>query len=398
MKKLLWGLTLLILLVPLVSATPLPLTIEQVEIDGFDITNSQFRVERGENIEFKVKFRSAIDLENIDIHLDVNGYKYQAIHTSKHLRTIDANDSEGITLQLDLPDDVEDDFYSLRLTISNRIDRFEQEYKLHIDQADTLVSITDIIINPANNIKAGGSLLAFARVENKGEQKEKNVRITVSIPDLGQSQTGYINDIDVDEEEESPELLLRIPRCADSGVYDIVVEAQYDNRRETVKKSQIIQIKADDSCTTKGPTSVVTGLHLATIAQGQGIMFPFTITNGEPTPQAYTIMINGLESWANAQISPSNTLLIDGGEQETFYVFTTANSNAQEGPKTFTATIQSNGKVLEQISLTANVVKTKNAFSTAQKVLGVILVALLIILIIVVVMLNIEKSNNKKYY
>jgi uncharacterized membrane protein len=403
-KIMTWGLALMIMLLalPLVAAGTLPISIEQTKIDGFDINNSQFKVERGDDIEFKVKFTTSKDLTDIDVNLDVSGYKYgntDPINARKHIRNINANDSEPVTLHLDLPDDVEDDFYTLRLSISDRTDIFEQTFKLHIDQADTLVRIVDVIINPANDIKGGGTLLAFARVENQGDQKEKNVRVTISLPELGQSQTAFIDDIDQEDEEESPELLLRIPRCTQAGLYDLVTQVKYDDRREQTQSVQQIRITPDNTCTTTtGPTTVVTGVNLATIAQGQGVVFPFMITNGEPTAQAFTITITGLEDWANVRVSPGATLVLDSAEQATFYVFTTANKNAAQGPKTFMATISSGGEIIEQLSITANVVKGKSTFTPTQTILAAFLILLLIILVIVAIMLGFNRNNKTKSY
>jgi len=95
---------------------------------------------------------------------------------------------------------------------------------------------------------AGTALLASVRVENKGEKDEDDVRVKVSIPSLGVSATEYIEQIDGEDEEETEEMYLRLPKCAKPGVYDVEVDVEYNEGRDSVHGKQQINVYEDPAC------------------------------------------------------------------------------------------------------------------------------------------------------
>ena len=162
---------------------------------------------------------------------------------------MDANESRKFTLHLRISEDVEEDNYRLRVLITDRDgDAVLQNYNLKIDVERHDLSIEDIVLTPSGVVTAGQALLATVRVENQGEQDEDDVRIDFSIPALGVSGTDYIDEIEDDDEEESEEMFMRVPLCAETGVYDAEVVVTFDEGHQTERKLTRVRIEANPQC------------------------------------------------------------------------------------------------------------------------------------------------------
>jgi hypothetical protein len=88
-------------------------------------------------------------------------------------------------------------------------------------------------------------------------------------------------------------------------------------------------------------------------------------------------------------MSPSSTVVLEGGKTQTLYIFVDADKKAPQGAQVLTATISSSGEQLEQVALTANV--TKAPRNTLKIVLEVILILLVVLLVIVGLIIGFSK-------
>jgi uncharacterized membrane protein len=309
--------------------------------------------------------------------------------------TFDAD--TGVTyrkkLQIDLHSFFEEDDYKLRLIYSDRNgDEIVQNYNIKIDVPRHGMMVRDVVFNPEGRVKAGSALLSVVRVRNMGEKDQEDVKVTVSIPQLGASASDFIDEVkNNDDEEETEELYLRIPQCSKAGVYDVQIEVAYDDgfRKEYVTKQMEVLASetCDDAGTTasgKAKTTITIGSQLENVAQGATAVFPLTITNSGRTSKSYTVGVEAAD-WADVKVSPTSTMVLDGGKTQTVYVFVTAASDAPVGAQVLTATVSSGGQQLEQIALTANVAKSgKGVLRTLLEWGLIILVVLLIILGLIV--------------
>jgi uncharacterized membrane protein len=138
-------------------------------------------------------------------------------------------------------------------------------------------------------------------------------------------------------------------------------------------------------------TTLAVGSKMETMKQGEGAVYPITITNAGRESRSYTVTVDA-QDWANVKITPSSTVLLDGGKTQTLYVFVEADEKAAEGAHVLTATVSSSGEQLDQIALTANV--TKAASNTLKIVLEVVLIALVVLLVIVGLIIGISKLRD----
>jgi uncharacterized membrane protein len=404
--------------------------IEWVKINGdkFDFADGDevLRIERGDTLDIRVKLHASENIEDVEIAADILGYEYNdfaRISDSTALFDMDADDTEVKELTLIMPANADKDKYDLRIRVAGRTGPSnEQRVALKLVGARHQVNIKDVILSPSNSVQAGRALLATVRVKNYGEQDEDGVKITVDIPALGVSASDYIDELEEDESTTSEELYLRVPNCAEAGLYDVVVTVEFDEGYERDTASTGILVTEGELCKPVGedteptapstPQTVISvGATSQDVAMGAGgVVYPVTITNAGKSSKTYTMSVEGADSFADVSISPSSTMVVNGGETKSAFVFLTAKSTAAEGQRMFTLTVSSGGEVLQQIPLTANVVRGQQTFGAfpwerVKRGLEIGLVVLVILLVILGLIIGFNKlkgneqgSDNKTYY
>lgn len=389
------------------AADNVPVYIEDVKIDGDSLEawdTNRLEIERGEEIEVKVILTAMAEAENVQVEAEIKGYEYDDRESTSditHIFDVEENVTYSKKLYVPIPAKVEEDRYKLWITITDRNDDpIIAGYNLQIDAPRHSIIIKDIILTPENEIRAGKPLLAAVRVKNLGDRDEDNVKVIVSVPSLGLSQSAYIDEVEAGDSETSEDIYLdRIPVCAEAGFYDVVVEVEYDEGYEEVSKVTSIAVVDSDMCEASqasGEPNVVVGSTLENIVPGNGgAIYPITILNNAGTSRTFSVTVDGVDDWGTVKISPTNTVVIEGGDSESVYVFVAANAKAASGQQVFTATVKSGSETIKQATLTANIVEPEtNGWGKAKKGLEIALVVLVALLVILGLIIGFSKLKN----
>lgn len=188
---------------------------------------------------------------------------------------------------------------------------------------------------------------------------------------------------------------MRIPQDARTGTYPVFVTVEFDEGFERVTEEYAIRVVGLDTMMpppgmeqppveepVKERTVITIGPETQDAARGEGgAIFPITIQNEGRQTKSYTIGITGAEEFATVRISPSNLVMVDGGETKVVYIFVAAREGTSVGPHLFNMEVRAGDQVLEQIPLTLNVVEPQEratGMGTAVKVLFIILIVLVI--------------------
>lgn len=401
LKVLLLTLLMIIAIAGAVSAAPLPVQIDNVEIDGVDLApdrTTRLDIERGQTVDVEILVTATEDIDDVEAEAFLSGFEYNKWEPASDIvgpKNLQANTQYKFEFEIPISDEFEKDDYKLRVLLTNRDhEELIQRYNLKIDVPRHQLRIDDVVFYPESSVKAGSALLATVRVENKGEMQEDDVKIKVAIPDLGVSATEYINEIeDEDEEEETEELFLRIPQCAEPGLYNAEITVYFGEKHYSEKITKTIQVTENPLCSAdeKPKTTITLGSQMETIEQGQSAIYPITISHSGRESKSYTLTVDSAD-WANVKITPSSTIILDSAKTQTMYVFVEADKKAPEGAQVLTATISSSGEQLEQVTLTANI--TKAPSNVLKIVLEVILIALVVLLVIVGLIIGISKLRD----
>ncbi len=379
-----------------VSAAPVPVTVDSVKIDGDTIApaaTNRLSLERNQDIEVKVSLTALSDADNIEITAEISGYEYGDVTDTSDLFDVEANTTYRKTLDLTLPDRLDQDDYKLKIMVSSRDDEtVTQYYNIKVDTVRHGLIIKDVTFSPENEVKAGRALLATARIKNVGEKDEDGVKVSVEIPDLEVKNSVYIDEVESDDSITSEEIYLRMPNCAASGEYKATVTVSYNDGDSEISEDYLINVVEDaDLCKGTGKTVLTIGPESQEVVAKETAIYALTLTNEGSSAKTYTISVSGLDDWATAEVSPSNAIVVDAKATEAAYIYVTADKGANAGDHMFSVTVASSGETLQQVPLTATV---KGSVSSVKKVLEVSLIVLVVLLVVLGLIIGLKKSKS----
>ena len=389
------------------------ITINKVEVNDDPITESSTSyvqgVEKGDEIEIKVHVTSNESVENVKVDAELSGDVHDDV-IGDDTKTFDMK--AGVTyvkkLNLKLSKRMEQDTYTLYVDVRGRhSDQDSKTYSLEVDAPKHNVEIRDIILSPENEVKAGRALLASVRIKNRGEEKEEDLKVKISIPELGISASDYVDELDEEDGDDdsttSEELYLRIPDCAEAGTYTLIASVEYDDGDEEVTGTTSIEIVESNTCqATAAPvqeeskTIITIGPEVQDATVGTSVMYSVTLTNDGSTSKSYTIAVDGAD-WADLTITPTNVLVVGASESKSAFINLEATKDATAGEQTFAVSISSGDKVLKQVPLKANVIKASlGGLKKALEIGLVILVVLLVILGLIIGFNKLKSGNDEE--
>ena len=427
--------TLLILLIgvlgisTLVSASS-DITISRVTVDDVELllsdpTLNTVSFERGNTIEVRVEFMSTGPHSDARVRTWISGYEFDDVSD----KTAPFDMVQGVryvkTLHLDIPEDidvegVDNDRFSLKIEISGKDEALIVEtFTLKIDKIRHKLNIMDVIFYPSNTVEPGRALRAVVRVENLGQQKEDDVLVRVSIPDLGISTRTYIDELSADQESNdddeetsasSRDLVLTIPQDAKPGEYDVEVDVEYSRGHETVTKRSTILVEESGSVTpsvvtptgSEAPQAIISiDTTTQDIAQGSEALYKVMVANLGKERILYTVAIEGEGAWGTSRVSPS-FISVDSNQAGEAFVYLKANDNAPIGQQSFRVNVLSNGKTVKTLDLRANVVAKATQLGNlgllknGLEISFVILIVILIILGLIIAFRRVGSRESRR--
>lgn len=392
------------------------LQILEVELDEDTLdassTNEIMGVDKGDEFEIKVHLKALADIDDLQIEAYIRGYDHDdLIEDITDVFDMRNGTKRTKKLTLKLPKRMDRDGYKLRVTAADRNgDTLEVTYDLDIDVGRHDIAIRDVILSPANGVKAGRALLATVRVRNYGSREEDDVKVTFSIPELGVAASDYIDELaedgDKKDSKSTEELYLRIPACVDAGTYEAIVEVEYEDGDEVTRKVLDVEVFEDETCGVAPigggeakpveKTVITIGPESQDITKGAGgVMYPVTITN-PGNKKTYVISVTAGD-WGTFRVSPTNVVTVDKDETETVYIYAVANDDAPAGEQVFGVAIKSGDKTIDEVTLKANVLEGKAVgIGGLKRVMEIGLIVLVVILVILALIIGFNKLKGNE--
>lgn len=387
MNKIFKGiLVLALLLVSTNIVSAASFDIDKVEVDGTVMTAGKtVFTERGEDLTVSVWLTGTAHSNDVRVKAYIGGYEYDDVRDVSEIFEVEENVSYRKTLHLEIPEDieVEEDGYTLHVKVYDDDDEIDEEYRLRVREKRHYLSIMDVIVRPSD-VEAGRVLFTTVRVENLGDKKEEDIKVTVSIPDLGISARDYIDELtadeDPDDDEEdsasSNEIFFRIPENTKSGEYTLKVEVEYNRGHDTITATEKVYVK--------GTTAVadVSTINLDASAKtakaGEEVAFKVMIANLGEEAKIYTAEVAGERLFASSRVEP-NMITIQPGTTGELYVFLTTKEDA-EGSNAFTIKVKAANQIVKEfnskVDFESKTEQLKNALIIGFGVLVILLIVL----------------------
>ena len=217
-----------------------------------DATDAK-ELEKTDELDVLVVFKLNKSVDDVQIVAELTGYDKndrQKVRDETDKFDVSANVVHDERLTLELPVRFQQGEYSLKIRVETPKDSFTFLFPVVINAQEHDLEIRDIVLSPENEVKAGRSLLTSVRIKNRGEQREEDVKVKVSIPALGVTASDFIDELDeedcddsdCDDSTTSEEIFLRIPDCAEPGEYTVNVGVEFDDGDDEITESTKISL------------------------------------------------------------------------------------------------------------------------------------------------------------
>ncbi|MEK6974112.1 MAG: hypothetical protein AABW41_02670 [Nanoarchaeota archaeon] len=389
-------------------------SVERIEIDGTEVFDGDVvSVERGQTTEIAVWVRgkaviSGDEVENVKVKAWIGGNEFDDVEDTSGVFTVEENVLYKKVLKLDIPEDfdIEDDRTTLNVEVYDDDNSVEQEFKLRIQEKRHSLNIIDVIINPGLTVEAGKSLFGSVRVENLGERTERDVKVTMSIPELGLSTRTFIdelvNEADAETKDEddkvsasSDELFLKVPEDTKEGTYTLKFLVTYNRGHSSVEKTYALNVKGGAAVVTQEAVVSVDST-LQSVEAGKGAVFKVMVTNLGSKAVTFSTEVAGVSSWGNSRVDPA-TVTVSPNQNGEMFVYIGSNENAQAQDYSATLTVKAGDMVVKQVPVTVKVASAQaNSFGSLRKGLEIGFIVLLIVLVILGLILAARKLGGKE--
>jgi uncharacterized membrane protein len=374
------------------------LDVDSVKVNGDEVdfmNNEVLSVEEGQTLEIKVGLKAPLlgGAEDVEVEAKISGYEYSDyddLEDSTHLFDIAEDTTKYVNLEVTLPKKLEKDTYWLRLRVMDKnTDAITYEVKLAVEPTRHGIEIADVVLSPGTTLKAGRSLLATVLLENFGDNTEKDVKVTVAVPELGVSATEFVDVVSTDngnvDYEDVPEMFLPIPETAAEGDYEVKVTVKYDDLRETVTKSTTLHVLADKAYQSQEDLLVLAvGPDSQTLAAGSTGSYAVALSNPGATSKAY-VLEAAAGDWAAVSLSDM-LVVLEPGENQVVYMDVAVASDATVGEHLASLTVKSGSEVLETVVLKANVAGKSSAAQDSVSLRNGLEIALVVLVVLLVIL------------
>ncbi len=378
-----------------------------VKVNG-DLVNDgdSIAVEEGKTLDIRVGLvGGTTGASDIEVEAYIAGYEYsdyEDLGDATSLFDVAAGTTKYVTLSVNLPKKLDKETYWLRLRVLDQNSpALEKNIMLAVEPTDSGLDIADVVVSPGTTVKAGKSLLATVLLQNYGDKDQTDVKVTVSIPELGVTASEFVDVVATDNSnidyEDVPEMFLPIPATAKEGDYEVKVTAKYDEY-ETVSKSFTIKVIGNELFQQVEKLVLAVGPEKQTVAAGSTATYAVALTNAGSTSKAFLLEATAGSDWATTSLSES-LVVLEPGKNQVVYVDVATSPSATTGDHTASVALKSaNGELLQSVAFQANVVAGTDSASAGNVSLrnGLEIALIVLVVVLIVIGLIIGFSRMKK--
>jgi len=261
-----------------------------------------------------------------------------------------------------------------------------------------LYSLNVLSVDAPSKVTAGNTVALDVVLQNDGNSRLDNAYVIASIPELGIERKVYFGDLSPQVEDSYEDirdstnkvLYLTIPRDAQAGSYNVVVQAYNYDTSTTVKKKIVVESAGSQS-------GVIPSITSRTIASGEETTFEVVLVNPNDRMVVYSIVPDQTQGLLVNVQEPVVTVGADSSK--TVQIKVKATNSVAEGTHLVTVSVNTESGLEKKVSFTVNV---DNSSTTSSSVIGltgnntvliltVILVIIFVVLLVVLIVLLTRK-------
>lgn len=360
----------------------------------------------------------------------VGGYEFGKIQATSDIFEIEHDNINSVSyrkmLQLQLPSDMQaSDDYTLNVEVFDDDQSRSIPFTLRVQEPRHKLSILDVFVSPGTRVvKQGQPMFVSVRVENLGDNREKDIHVIGLVPALGLREEASISELitsvqdDEDEDrfrfdkqtaENTRDLQFFIPEDAKAGEYEFVTRVEYNRGHSVEEKTFKFRVEGVERTETPSvaetprvpetPRLVVNVDSTAkSVNVGENAVYTFNVANLGQTARVFTLEVLGAD-FANVRADPQVVTVPKDQTAEAF-VALSPKEGFGAGTRNFVVRLVENGKTVSEVALTANVQATSAApvgtdgVKKALEIGFIVLLVILVVLAIAVIIKKLAESDN----
>jgi hypothetical protein len=371
--------------IPFVAADDLNIAIHKVEANGIDITSGNVIAgEAGETVPVKIYFTAEENASEVEVSAWMQGHRDKAVE--EDFRDLIETHDYIARLSLKLPTDIDpEENLILYVRIESDEGNWEESYTIGMQREPYRPGI--LFVEVDRKVEAGSSATVDVVVKNLGRHELEDLVVEISLPELGVNKRAYFGDLtpldnwkdDDDEDVAERRVYLKIPADAESGIYELVVEAYNPDSRDVVTKN--IEVTGAEEA-----SSIVVPVTSKEIAVGQVESYDLVIVNSGNKVGVYEVIPEAVEGITISAKEP--VITVPAGSSRVVRIEV---RGVEEGTHSFSVNVNSKNKLVDKVTLTS--VVAGKALRGNIVILTVVLAIVFIVLLIVLIVLLTRKPT-----
>jgi len=382
-----------------------PFQLADLEVNGVEVIQGQVQsvfVDRDSRANVRVEFKAFEDVQNVKVRAWIGGYENGNIQDTQGPFDVKSQVTRVVNLALEIPDDIEaGKEYTLHVDIFNEKDSLPITFnvKLDVEEKRHLVELFDVLFTPGLTVDSGQPLFVNARVKNKGALEEKDIRVSVKIPELGIEQAVYVDKLVTEAKEDrntassasTNDIWLQIPEDAERKNYKLLVAAEFNGRRDKSEKEYTLTVNGVDSKDEEDARVLASAsADSKNVIPGETAVYEISLANLNQDNKVLKPEVVGLKGWADVEFEPG-VLNIGSGEVSQMFVKVTPNEDAS-GEKVFVLKLIENSRTVKEMQLKAVAGRGAVAGTALTSGLGLVFLVLVVILILLAIIIAVRKG------
>ncbi len=364
-------------------------TVEGVEFDENDISSGDdliyAPVYLDSELEVKVEWEAGDSVTDDELEAKIE-VEFDGDEVDTDYFDIESNwhGSKTLTVKIDNDEDLLGEEV-LNVRMRSRDGDYEDMVRIYLDvsREKHLVDLFDVNFRQGVQYGAGDLLTASVGVVNDGREEEEDIYVRMSIPELGLTTRSDRFDLVSEEDEDVDDedyyklhktLFLELPANTPAGVYDLVVEAVFNDGDDKVEKVYSIVVGAGAS-----GSQITMDTQTQTVEAGKAIVYKvlFGATNVD-----YDVEVTGLD-FGTYEVRK---------EADTAFVFVSVDEDTPAGTYDFNVNVKAGNSVVQSFDVTTVVAGAQGAsYSDVKQGLEIGFAVLLVILVILGIILVAKK-------
>lgn len=277
-----------------VSADTSDYTITSVYVNSMKVTDSnKIQVELGSTAQIQVFVEGTGERDDVRISAWIGGYEYGSVETSTEVFEVEDGVSYKKILYVEVPEDldVSSNEYTLHIDIYDSTSKESLAYTLYFEEERHDVIVEDILLS-ANTVAPGDYVGVKVRLENQGYTDEEDVKIIVSIAELGISNAVYMDELLSGDQTDASSVYLVLPSDA-SGDYELLVTVYYNNGYSTVTESTFLSVEGE---MVYDENTFVSISSIPTLTSGEESSYKVQVTNLGESAKTFLLTVDGFDA------------------------------------------------------------------------------------------------------